>query len=632
MCLPLLSLVLLAVLLNACRVDCTSGNNDTEPPAPISFDPSIEWDGDGNHWSTFYVQIGTGPDGPQAVRLLPSITGGFIYPVWNVACNPGGVSSSTADCKDVRGNLFDRTKSTSFHFVNWTDLPLKPEHYIYGGQIETSFLGFDNITLGWSDRGTTPLPNMTIFPYYSNDFPIGTFGLNNYSDNWNVDTPLPNLLSTLREQNLIPSRSWGYLAGAVYRKNFTTLSAGSLTLGGYDTSRMKSSSGMTLAGGQDTYRPILLGVESITTGEDTLLESPINNVLLTSQVSPIWLPVSACLAFEKAFGLVWNETYQMYLLDESEVSALRQKNPNVTFTLSQGLPSSQQRLNITLPYGAFDMQTTFPLSDNKTHSYFPLNRSANDNEYTLGRTILQEIYMVADYERGAITLYEAVYPESTVLSNIITICPKDSKTCKSGRSSTLSPGAIAGIAVGAALVLLMILVFIWYKWYREPSSTKKEISMPSTSNRESLAWIGGAEKAELDAGSSPRSPPANELEGNFAPRKPERDSGYTSPHAPTGSASASNPRDSRSMGSPVEAPGSSGGGEVHEISASARHPRDSRSMGSPVEAPGSGGGGEVHEMTAWQEQQERLRSELPGSPGRVPHELYGSTTWPWQRE
>ena len=438
---------------------------------------------------------------------------------------------------------------------------------------------------------------MTIFAYSSGDFPIGTFGLYNDSLNIDAETVLPSLLSSLFNQSLIPSRSYGYLAGAVYRKPFTTLSPGSLIIGGYDASRMKASTRLRMAGGFDEYRPFLFSLEGISTGDGkSLLETQLDNVALDSQITNIWLPLSACLAFEEAFGLVWDETYKLYLLDDAKHSALLKQNASVTFTLSNGLSTSKDRLNITLPYGAFDLQTTFPLADGKQHYYFPLNRSADDTQYVLGRTILQEMYIVADYEAGNIDLYEAVYPDSTVSSKIVTICPQNSKTCKTGGKSKLSAGAIAGVAIGAAALLILFAAIVWYKC-RGPKN--KRFSWKSWSgstvtdgtNRDSTgAWARGLEKPELEGTAT----------------SPELDSGYTSQRAFTGSASGgagSHPRDARSV--------------------AGTHETDGRETDILVEA----GGEQVHEMTAWEEQSMRNRAELPGSTEHR-HEMLGSTTWP----
>ena len=218
------------------------------------------------------------------------------------------------------------------------------------------------------------------------------------------------------------------------------------------------------------------------------------------------------------------------------------------------------------------------------------------------------MYLVVDYERGNIDLYQAVYPESSVPSNIITICPVNSTLCSSGAGSNkIATDAIVGIA--AAAVLILVLAALWYKLWRKktPSSGKHP---PATSiadvNRDSVAtWVGGVERPELDASTmSPRSPRLrNELEGYYVPPKPELDSGYASRHAPAGSGSGNNPRDPRSVGIPAEA---------HEPGG--------------AEVPAEAGGAEVHEMTAWQEQSTRNHrpEQLPGSPALVRHDLFGS--------
>lgn len=383
------------------------------------------------------------------------------------------------------------------------------------------------------------------------------------------------MLGALRQNSLIPSASWGYLAGAAYY-TYPRSGLGSLTLGGYDASRLKTDANLTLAGGSDPYRPFLLGIESITTqGKETLTEPIIT--ALDSLTTQLWLPLSVCQAFEAAFNLVWNETYQLYLLNEDEHSALAALNASVTFLLSTGISNSIDRLEITLPYAAFDLKATPPLAGNQTYFYFPLKRAANETQYTLGRTILQEIYIVADYEGNGITLYEASYPESSVESNIITLCPPNSTTCFASGTETrdqsrkLSTGATAGIVIAVVLVLTAIGVAIWFKFFRKPSSSK----MSSTESSET-PQIGVIEKPELggEGVGSPRSELGGkgvrssriELDGYYKPGRNELvgDSGYNSPsgggagESSTGAASASSPGRKT-----VE----SGGAEVVELSA-----------------------------------------------------------------
>lgn len=300
------------------------------------------------------------------------------------------------------------------------------------------------------------------------DFHLGNLGLSPRSIN--ITSPndqFSSLVGTLGEKNMIPSTSWSYLVGASYR-SYPVSAFGSLTFGGYDSTRLRVDQNLTLAGGSDEFRPMLLGIESIASGSDTLLSEPII-AALDSTVAQIWLPISACQAFESAFGLVWNETSSLYFVNDSQHSALLTSNPSITFNLSTGVTSSTDRLNITLPYAAFDMMASPPLvAGNEPLRYFPLKRAANETQYTLGRTFLQEVYMIADYSRGQITLYPAVYPEGDVPSNIIPICPPNSTTCldsispPSQKSTKLSTGAIVGGVIGGVTVVLILGLGIIY--------------------------------------------------------------------------------------------------------------------------------------------------------------------------
>jgi hypothetical protein len=406
-----------------------------------------------------------------------------------------------------------------------------------------------------------------------------------------LNDQFPSILGSLRQQDLIPSTSWGYLAGASYY-SYPVSAFGSLTFGGYDTSRLKESSNLTLAGGSDQYRPFLLGIESIISGDSHLLSAPIITAL-DSIATQIWLPLSACKAFESAFNLVWNDTYELYLLDDFQHSTLVAKNASITFTLSTGNGNSSDRLDITLPYAAFDLRASPPLAGKQTFYYFPLKQAANETQYTLGRTFLQEVYILADYDHGLITLFEAVYPDSSIPANIVAICPPESKTCISSsqsKSHKLSTGAIVGIVIGAIAILVCVSTGISIRVRRKKG---RPISTAAVATeRTSLSGIGTSEKPELDGTQTRRS--RNELELPIGCRdetlKPELDSGYTSPHQ-TLSNDGLSPLSFRNGRSNSSAHGrsESGGAALHELPGQYSSP------------------------------------ELEGD--SVVHELYGSTTW-----
>jgi hypothetical protein len=143
----------------------------------------------------------------------------------------------------------------------------------------------------------------------------------------------------------------------------------------------------------DVSRDLVIGIQSITMANSTnsqisLLPSGGIFAFVDSTLPYIWLPLDACQAFERAFGLTWNQTSEMYLVNSTLHSTLVASNANVTFTLGVG-KSGGDTIDVVLPYASFDLTASPPLVQNST-SYFPLKRAANETQYTLGRAFLQE--------------------------------------------------------------------------------------------------------------------------------------------------------------------------------------------------------------------------------------------------
>ncbi|TVY68997.1 hypothetical protein LSUE1_G007073 [Lachnellula suecica] len=217
---------------------------------------------------------------------------------------------------------------------------------------------------------------------------VGVFGLGtqpvNYTSLGNFSAP--SYFTTLKNQNMIPSLSWSYTAGAQYqlKKVF-----GQLIFGGYDAARIEANSAsFDLA--QDQDRDIVVAIQEINyigSTQTKLLSTPIY-AFVDSTDPLIWLPESACTAFEKAFSLVLEPSTNRYLLNDSQHATLRTANPSVTFLLANSL-SGGQTVSINLPYAAFDLMVSYPIVEEPTY-YFPLRKAANDSQYTLGRTFLQE--------------------------------------------------------------------------------------------------------------------------------------------------------------------------------------------------------------------------------------------------
>ena len=165
----------------------------------------------------------------------------------------------------------------------------------------------------------------------------------------------------------------------------------SLTLGGYDAS-MFTPNDVNFSFAPAPTRQLVVGLKSITYSDaknkNAILLSQGILSLVDSTTPQIWLPLAACQSFEKAFGIVYDPIWNLYLVNQTVHDALSQQNASITFELSNALNGGPS-VQITLPYASFDLEIGPPFAKN-TSKYFPLRRAADDTQYTLGRTLLQE--------------------------------------------------------------------------------------------------------------------------------------------------------------------------------------------------------------------------------------------------
>lgn len=269
-----------------------------------------------------------------------------------------------------------------------------------------------------------------------------------------------SLLTLLYEQNLIPSLSYSYNAGAKYRLNEVL---GSLTLGGYDESIYEPND-LTFQFYFDQTRDLTVGLQAITsataTGNTSLLPTP-GLYLIDSTIAQNYLPQDACEAFEKAFGLVLDNSTGLYLLTDKQHANLLKMNPNITFTIGAE-PTGGSTVDITFPYAAFDLNVSYPITANATR-YFPLVPATNSTQYTLGRQFLQEAYITIDYQRQNFSVYQRTWSLSSK-KHIVSIMPpsNSSNTTTSGtgsdtgtkKSSGIGTGAIVGIVIGVIAIIV----------------------------------------------------------------------------------------------------------------------------------------------------------------------------------
>ena len=456
-------------------------------PEPINFAPSQYWDGNDGSWSSFAIRVGT-PS--QIFRVLPSTAGQETWIPRPETC----VKKDLQNCASSRGalgGLFATNKSSSWKDIGIYHLGLEAELGYRGNGL----FGSETVGLQVPNSGGVELHDQIVAGIVTDDYYFGIFGLGAKPINFtNLNNPVPSFLHTLKSQEKIPSLSWGYTAGASYRKYshaYSTPSSeihagspkvhGSLTLGGYDKSRFQPNEHEYLFGNDDS-KPLSISIEAITAsnslqgpamllgGTDTVYVS------IDSTIPHLWLPREICDRFEKAFGLSYDPTTDLYLAGNLSVqNQLRRIDASITIGLGVD-KGPLNRTNIVLPYSAFDLEALYPIYKNATR-YFPIRRAANGTQYRLGRVFLQEAYIVADYERSRFSIHQAVFENPMPSQSIVAISPMEMTSRDRNGTTTNTPeppirnsggaltkGAIAGITVGACVLLTMILYLFYRQW------------------------------------------------------------------------------------------------------------------------------------------------------------------------
>ena len=428
------------------------------------------------------------------------------YQTW--AIHPQGCPTGAAydSCVSNRGGIFSMNASSTWDSVGLYGLQIE-ENLEYDGN---AYYGYDVVGLGGVGEGGPTLKNTTVGDLAVEDFYIGLFGLNPKPTNWSTfEDGAPSYMTQLKEQKLIPSVSFGYTAGAPYR--FTGVLA-SLTLGGHDTSRVQPND-VQFTFAADNSRDTVVAVQSISfsdsasTNASALLPEPIF-ALIDSTVAELWLPIEACQKFEQAFGLVLDPTTSLYLVNSSLHNDLLTQNPNITITLGQGLTGGAIVV-ITLPYAAFDLTAKSPYQglQNSTN-YFPLRQAQNETQYTLGRTFMQEAYITVDYERAIFNVSQCLWQQDPA-RNLVAIQPASASEAsnyagntatKSSTTKSLATATIAGIAVGSALVVLVLTAIVIWHFRRRRRQGKHGRRSNSKGDRSEGGSAGGASGAAVGAG------------------------------------------------------------------------------------------------------------------------------------
>jgi hypothetical protein len=187
---------------------------------PFAFSPSQSWDGNDGWWSTFIVRVGSPA---QYFRIFPSTTLSEISIPSPEACQDEADPLVCGQKRDVvpfggRNSIgFQNNASSTFKLIGIYDLVLehKLDRYSSNG-----IFGFNTVGLQVENSSGAELADQIVVGIATKDFYLGIFRLglkpSAFSD---FKNPQPSFIQALRNRSMIPTISYGYTAGAAYRKS-----------------------------------------------------------------------------------------------------------------------------------------------------------------------------------------------------------------------------------------------------------------------------------------------------------------------------------------------------------------------------------------------------------------------------
>ncbi|KAL7805342.1 aspartic peptidase domain-containing protein [Trichoderma gracile] len=461
-------------------------------PAPVAFDAG-EWLGIDGNWSTIKVLLGSNSD---LVNVLMSTS---LSEFW--AIGPGGCLKSTSTsqhdrgpplyarhlarpeephCTAARGGIYTPFASKHWSYMGIWQLGL--EYLGYGGNGQ---YGLDTVNAysKITDIGFG-MSNVLMSAVNTTDYYLGYFGLGITQGNFGREVAQSPLTQAVHTFGWIPSYSYGFTAGASYRNTPV-----SITLGGHDTARyVPHDIDFTLTPQDNMPRALIRGIEASAkkankpkkwASETASLSGWDNSftALIDSTTPYLWLPSAVCDEFADAFNLTYNATFDLFTLTNEQFNQYG-SDDSFTFTFSFssfdnhdnfGSPLNVPGLvNITVPMRAFVGLLQYPFMHRTIKygdpavPYFALRKSHNGSAIVIGRSFLQEAYIITKYDEAVFSIHQAKFPERPIAeANLVPIKQPNNSPYPSPPKQTgnrLSTGQMIGIAVGGILLCSLCLI------------------------------------------------------------------------------------------------------------------------------------------------------------------------------
>ena len=292
----------------------------------------------------------------------------------------------------------------------------------------------------------------------------------------------------------------------------------SLTLGGYDALRFLPHNTKFILDPRNQLPSVRIrGITAQVSGSD---KAPSNwtstskelvvmdddlTALIDTSTPYLWLPTEICDRFAAALNLTWREDLGVYVFaDGAQFTQYREdESLSFTFTVSSydntdnfGQPLNVPgAVNITIPSAAFAHILRYPYRSAIKHMesgipYFPLARSSpetNGNQLIIGRSFMQEAYIITNYEKTEFSLHQALFPENSATNYSAQAIqrplgsPTPPSTAQESGGGLGTPQTV-GIVVGAFLFGSILGVSIW--WLRRQKKRARERSGDTEENKD----------------------------------------------------------------------------------------------------------------------------------------------------
>jgi Eukaryotic aspartyl protease len=196
-------------------------------PVPVVLSPAQSFDGADGNWSTYVVNVGTPP---QRFKVLP---GTQVSETW-VVLPEGCLSTDPSNCETLRGGQPFNGQPAAGFLTNASST--WQEAGLYNIQLEAN-LGIDGVaglfgddTVGVNNGNGSAngvsLAGQPVAGIAAKSFFLGYLGLGITRPSFSSAANAQNtFLTNLWMDNLIPSLSYGYTAGASYGDSMSALTS-----------------------------------------------------------------------------------------------------------------------------------------------------------------------------------------------------------------------------------------------------------------------------------------------------------------------------------------------------------------------------------------------------------------------